>query len=240
MLIGNHFSLQINTMEHMIHYEMLSLKEEKHLMHKKRQLKLLREQLTWNLGNEDDIKSALEQREEAEKKLRILQKELNILKNTVLKAEATALQAGKKYRYENIKLRELQLQLVAANDDRRMAYSQCQNLSEEFWTKNTLSLEYKNDTVVARNCVLGSNGKAPHHLYTNQEYIKFKELGSVDGGAFGHKKERSILANYVLERVDRMVSDTANVNYCLSQIPTLELKHKAAIKNINSNDKLMK
>lgn len=67
--------------------------------------------------------------------MQILRKELDILKNKVLKAEATAAEAEKKYDDENKKVRELQAQFRAADDVRQAAYAQWQNLRKELSKK---------------------------------------------------------------------------------------------------------
>lgn len=67
--------------------------------------------------------------------VQILRKELDILKNRVLKAEATAAEAGKKYDDENKKVKELQAQFKAADDVRQAAYAQWQSLRKELSKK---------------------------------------------------------------------------------------------------------
>lgn len=58
-------------MEHMIQHETLPLKEEKQFIREIKQLKQLREQLSSNMGSQDEIKKALEQREETEERLKV-------------------------------------------------------------------------------------------------------------------------------------------------------------------------
>lgn len=67
--------------------------------------------------------------------MQILRKELDVLKNRVLNAEATATEAGKKYDDENKKVKELQAQFRAADDVRQAAYAQWQNLRKELSKK---------------------------------------------------------------------------------------------------------
>lgn len=69
--------------------------------------------------------------------LQILRKELDILKNRVLKAEATAAEAEKKYDDENGKVKELQAQFRAADEVRQAAYAEWQNLRKELSKKVT-------------------------------------------------------------------------------------------------------
>ncbi|KAL7117146.1 hypothetical protein ACP275_03G053700 [Erythranthe tilingii] len=126
---------QMYNMERMIQHETLPLKEEKQLIREIKQLKQIREQLSSNIGSQDEINQALEQREEVEERLKILRKELDVLKGRVLKAEAVATEAEKKYDDENKKVRELQTQFRAANDVRQEAYAQWQDLRKELSEK---------------------------------------------------------------------------------------------------------
>ncbi|KAG8377186.1 hypothetical protein BUALT_Bualt08G0002000 [Buddleja alternifolia] len=108
---------RIYNMEHMIQHNTLLLNEEKLLIREIKQLKQLRKQLSSNLGSQDEIKQAFEKREEAEEHLRV--QELDILKDSVLKAEAAVAEAVKKHDHENKKLKELQAQFKAAADFRQ-------------------------------------------------------------------------------------------------------------------------
>lgn len=67
--------------------------------------------------------------------MQILRKELDVLKSSVLKAEATAAEAGKRYEDENRKVKELQAQFRAANEVRQEAYAHWQNLRKELSKK---------------------------------------------------------------------------------------------------------
>lgn len=55
----------------MIQHETLPLKEEKQLIREIKQLRGLRGELSSNMGTEEEIKQALEQREEAEERLKV-------------------------------------------------------------------------------------------------------------------------------------------------------------------------
>ncbi|KAI3465500.1 hypothetical protein Pfo_022163, partial [Paulownia fortunei] len=252
---------RIYNMEHMIQHETLLLKEEKQLIREIKQLKQLREQLSSNLGSQDEIKQALEQREEVEERLKILRKELDILKDSVLKAEAAAVEAEKKYDDENKKVKELQAQFRAADDVRQAAYAQWQSLRKELSKKNKHFFKYKDDATAAGNYAFSRDREALYRLCMNQvenfmelwntndkfrrEYVKFnarstaRRLGTLDGRSLGPDEEPPILPSYVHERVDRMVSTPAKVD-SVSQIPTLELKQETTVKNVTSNDKLLK
>lgn len=55
-----------------IQHETLPLKEEKLLLHEIKQLKQSRKQLSSSMGKQDELKEALEQKEQAEEHLRVL------------------------------------------------------------------------------------------------------------------------------------------------------------------------
>lgn len=67
--------------------------------------------------------------------MQILRKELDVLKSSVLKAEASAAEAGRRYEDENRKVKELQAQFRAANEVRQEAYVLWQNLRKELSKK---------------------------------------------------------------------------------------------------------
>lgn len=58
-------------MEHMIQHETLPLKEEKQYIREIKQLKQLREQLSSNIGNQDEVQKALNDRDEIEERLKV-------------------------------------------------------------------------------------------------------------------------------------------------------------------------
>lgn len=59
-------------MEHRIQHETLPLKEEKLLLREIKQLKQSRDQLSSNMGKQDELKEALERKEQTEERLRVL------------------------------------------------------------------------------------------------------------------------------------------------------------------------
>ena len=65
----------------------------------------------------------------------ILKKELDNLKDGVLKAETVARAAQKKYEDESLKLKELISQVEDANDIRQAAYHHLQSLKKELFEK---------------------------------------------------------------------------------------------------------
>lgn len=58
-------------MEHMIEHETLPLKEEKQLIREIKQLKQLRDQISSNIGRQDDVQQALDQKDQIEERLKV-------------------------------------------------------------------------------------------------------------------------------------------------------------------------
>lgn len=63
--------MQIRNMEHAIQHETLPLREEKQLIREIKQLKQLREQLSSNMGRQDDVQQALDQKEQIEERFKV-------------------------------------------------------------------------------------------------------------------------------------------------------------------------
>ncbi|GFQ00268.1 proton pump-interactor 1 [Phtheirospermum japonicum] len=249
---------QIYNMEHMIQHETLPLKEEKQLIREIKQLKQLREQLSSNIGSKDEIKQALEQREEVEERLKILRKELDSLKGKVVKAEATAVEAEKKYDAENKKIKEIQAQFRAADDVRQEAYVHWQSLRKELSKKSEYFYKYKDDSAVASNCVFSRDTDMLYRLCTNnvekfmelwntndefrRDYVKFNtrstvwRLGTLDGRSLGPDEMPPVLPSYADTRVNRNVSTPSKVDL-KSQFPTLEPKQEKTTQSVTSDGK---
>ncbi|KAL1547122.1 CAP-Gly domain-containing linker protein 1-like isoform X2 [Salvia divinorum] len=236
---------QIHNMEHMIQHETLPLKEEKQFIREIKQLKQLREQLSSNMGSQDEIKKALEQREETEERLKILRKELDVLKSRVVKAEATAVEAGKKYDDENKKVKELQAQFRAANDVRQEAYAQWQDLRKELSKKSKYFFKYKDAAAVASNYAYSRDTEALYPLCTNQvesfmelwntnaefrsDYAKFnarsnvRRFGTLDCRSLGPDEVPPAIPSYANERGNKRVASTPAKVDLAPQVPTVEL-----------------
>ena len=58
-------------MEHMIQHETLPLKEEKQFIREIKQLKHLREELSSNMGSQDEVQQALNQRDHIEERMKV-------------------------------------------------------------------------------------------------------------------------------------------------------------------------
>lgn len=63
---------QIRNMEHAIQHETLPLSEEKQLIRDIKQLKQLREKLSSDMGRQDDVQEALDQKDEVEARLKVM------------------------------------------------------------------------------------------------------------------------------------------------------------------------
>ncbi|KAH6795284.1 hypothetical protein C2S51_036270 [Perilla frutescens var. frutescens] len=252
---------QIHNMEHMIQHETLPLKEEKQFIREIKQLKQLREQLSSNMGSQDEIKQALEQRQETEDRLKILRKELDLLKNKAFKAEATAAEAGKKYDDEIRRVKELQAQFRAADDVRQTAYAQWQNLRKELSNKSKYFFKYKDDAAIASNYAFSRDTEALYCLCTNQvesfiqlwntnpefrrDYIKFnarsnvRRFGTLDCRSLGPDEVPLSIPSYADERGNKMASAPAGVDLA-PQILSVELKQKTPGENVISDSKPIK
>ncbi|KAL2505925.1 CAP-Gly domain-containing linker protein 1 [Abeliophyllum distichum] len=252
---------RIHNMEHVMQHETLPLKEEKQFIREIKQLKQLREQLSSNMGSQDEIQQALNQREEVEERLKVLKKELDSLKGKVLKAEAAAMAAGKKYEDENIKVKELQAQFRAADDVRQAAYAQLVSLKKDFFDKNKHFRMYKDAAAAASDYAFGKNKEALARHCVNQvekimelwntnndfrqEYVKYnarstvRRLGTLDGRSLGPDEEPPILPSYVDRRVDNLVSRPVPSD-SVTQHPILELKQETAVESVIVDDKSTK
>ncbi|CAA2999633.1 Hypothetical predicted protein [Olea europaea subsp. europaea] len=217
---------QICNMEHMIQHETLTLKEEKQLIHEIKQVKQHRDKLSHSIGSQDEIQQALDQREEAEERLKILKKELDGLKDSISKIEEAATAAGREREDENRKAEELRVQFRAADDIRQAAYSQLQSLRKELFEENEHFRKYMGDAATARDCAFNEDREGLHHLCVNQvekimklwntndkfrkEYVKQNErstltrFGTLDGLSLGHDKVPPNLPGYVNEGVGKL------------------------------------
>ncbi|GFS38168.1 hypothetical protein Acr_00g0056100 [Actinidia rufa] len=222
--------VRINSMEHVMQHETVSLKEEKQLIRELKQLKQLREELSSNMGSQDEVQQALDQRDQIEERQQILKKELDCLKDKASKAEATIEVAEKKYNEECKKLEEFNAQFRAADDIRQEAYIDFKNLRRQFYEKNTQFRMYKDNTIAAYDYASRGDKVALHHLCVNQvetimelwnkddefrkEYLRcntrstLKRFRTSDGRALGPDEEPAVLHNVVDKRIDRSRSTT--------------------------------
>ncbi|KAG6434893.1 hypothetical protein SASPL_106537 [Salvia splendens] len=221
---------QIHDMEHMIQHETLPLKEEKQFIREIKQLKQLREQLSSNMGSQDEIKKALEQREETEERLKILRKELDVLKSRVVKAEATAVEAGKKYDDENRKVKELQAQFRAANDVRQEAYAQWQDLRKELTKKVESFMELWNTNPEFRSDYAKFNARS-----------NVRRFGTLDCRSLGPDEVPPVVPSYANERGNKRLVVLTPVKVDLAQqVPTMELNQKIPTEKMTVDSKSTK
>ncbi|KAL2529788.1 titin-like protein [Forsythia ovata] len=231
---------RIHNMEHVMQHETLPLKEEKQFIREIKQLKQLREQLSSNMGSQDEIQQALDQREEVEERLKDLKKELDSLKG---------------------KVKELQAQFRAADDVRQAAYAQLVSLKKDFFDKNKHFRMYKDAAAAASDYAFGKNKEALARHCVNQvekimelwntnndfrkEYVKYnarstvRRLGTLDGRSLGPDEEPPILPSYVDRRVDSLVSRPVPSD-SVTQHPILDLKQETAVESVIVDDKSTK
>lgn len=235
---------RIYSMEHMIQHETLPLKEEKEFIREIKRLKHLREQLSSNMGSQDEVQQALDQKDQNEERLKILKKELETLKDRVLKAEAVKISAGKKYDDESKRLKELQAQAKAANDVRQETYEHLSSLRRQLNEKHKNFRLYKDDVAAANGYASHGDKEALHRLCLDQveqlmglwntddefrkEYVRcnmrstVRRLRTLDGRSLGFEEEPLVLPSYVDERVVRRLVSIPSQAKSISMVATVE------------------
>nr|XP_016468528.1 PREDICTED: uncharacterized protein LOC107791053 isoform X1 [Nicotiana tabacum]XP_016468529.1 PREDICTED: uncharacterized protein LOC107791053 isoform X1 [Nicotiana tabacum] len=248
---------RICNMEHIIGHETLPLKEEKLLIREIKQLKQLRGQISSNIGRQDEVQKALDERVVNEEQLRILKKELDNLKVKASKAETIAMAASRKYEDESRKLKELQAQFKAADDIRQEAYEELRNLKKGFYEKNVHFRTYKDEATLASDHARNREMEALNHLCVNQverymelwnkndefrkEYIRcntrstLRRFGTLDGRTLGPDEEPTVLPSYVEQRAARLVTRVDKVNF-VSQAPVSQQENQAVVLKDESKD----
>ncbi|KAK3014323.1 hypothetical protein RJ639_008916 [Escallonia herrerae] len=221
---------RIHTMEHMIQHETLPLKEEKQFIHEIKRLKHLRGQLSSNMGSQDEIQEALDQKDQIEERLKILKKELDALKDSVSKAEMASVAAGKKYDDESKRVKEFQAKFRAADDTRQEAYAHLLSLKRLLFEKNKYFRMYKDVSMAVSNYTLRGDRAAFPRLCANEmetmmeliiknedfrkEYVKgnvrstVRRFRTLDGRSLAPDEEPVVLPSYLDERVGRSVSSS--------------------------------
>ncbi|KAG6591185.1 Proton pump-interactor 1, partial [Cucurbita argyrosperma subsp. sororia] len=213
---------RIRNTEHMIEHETLPLKEEKQLLREIKQLKQQREQLSSTMGKQEELQQALDQRDQIEERLKLLRKEMDLLRGNVLKAESVIKVAKKKYNDESIKLDELQSQFKAADEIRQEAYANLQSTRKQLSEKNKYCWNYRKDAKEANEIALIGDLERLQRLCVNQvermmelwntnaefreEYIKSNmrstlwRLKTLDGRSLGPNEEPHVPNRIVKER----------------------------------------
>ncbi|XP_059459730.1 uncharacterized protein LOC132189163 [Corylus avellana] len=215
--------VRIRNMEHAIQHETLPLREEKQLIREIKQLKQHREQISSTMGGQDDVQQALDQKGQIEERLKFLRKELDILRDNVLKAEAVTKAAKKKYNEESEKLNEIQARFKAADDIRQEAYAHLQSLRKQLYEKTKYFRKYKDDITAATDFASKGNREELQRLCVNQvgkvmelwnkddefrkEYIRcntrstLRRLRTLDGRSLGPDEEPPQIPYFVNDRV---------------------------------------
>ncbi|GFQ00269.1 hypothetical protein PHJA_002170900 [Phtheirospermum japonicum] len=210
-----------NSQSHRLDYESAKDEVNKAKLLVKSKLKKLREESPADLGSEDELH------------LKILRKELQILKESIVTAAAAATEADKLYNAEDLKIKQLHAKCRAANDARRAANVHLQSLKEKLHAKNQQFFQYKDDAAAANNYARSGNKKALHRLCANQverimelwntndefrrDYVNsntrsaIRRLGTLDGRSLGPGEKPTALPIYPRERVDLVPKIPTNV-----------------------------
>ncbi|MFS8000954.1 hypothetical protein Hanom_Chr13g01184621 [Helianthus anomalus] len=159
---------RILNIEQMIQHETLLLKDEKQFIREIKQLKTLREPLASNMRSPEEIRQAIDQKDQNEERMKTLRKELESLKDKDSKAEAVVRTAGKTYNEDSRMDRELQARFRAADDVRQNAYAQLNSLRKLSYDKNKNFRQFKEDLMAARDFASHGNKDALHRLCANQ------------------------------------------------------------------------
>ncbi|KAG4926457.1 hypothetical protein JHK85_052943 [Glycine max] len=96
---------KIRSMEHMIEHETLPVNKEKQLIREIKQLKQNRDELTCNMKKQDQSQQSIDNKDDnIEEHFKLLKKEMEVLRNNVLKSDTKTKAAKKKYNDEYDKL----------------------------------------------------------------------------------------------------------------------------------------
>ncbi|KAJ4965814.1 hypothetical protein NE237_017663 [Protea cynaroides] len=225
---------RIHNMEHMIQHETMPLKEEKQLIREIKQLKQLREQLSSQMGRQDERQQASDQRDKIEERFKLLKQELDSLRKKVSHTEAITKAAREKYFGENEKLRKCQYQFKTADELRQEAYSHLQNLRKELYEKHKYFRMYKEDQRAANDYAFAGDREALQRLCVDQvervmelwnkndefrkDYIRcntmstLRRLRTLDGRSLGPDEEPPVLHSFVDERVDNARAVSSHID----------------------------
>ncbi|KAJ0257499.1 Calponin-like domain protein [Hirschfeldia incana] len=202
---------KVNNMEHMIQHETLSLSEEKGYIREIKQLKQLRGQISSSMGTKDEVKQALDDKEKTEERLKMLRKELDVLRNDLSKVEAVTKAAKKKCDEEWEVQNKLQQQFRAADAVRQEAFVHLQDLKKQQREKNKYFFKYRDDSRAANEMALKKDRAALQSLCSdqvenfmnmwnnNEEFRSYyvrcntrstlRRLGTLDGRSLGPDEE---------------------------------------------------
>ncbi|KAL5070862.1 hypothetical protein RYX36_021749, partial [Vicia faba] len=217
---------KIRNMEHMIQHETLPLKEEKQLIRQIKQLKQSRGELSTIIAKQDQSQSLDEKDniEEQSKQLQLLRKDLDVLRNNVLKAEAITKAAKKKYDEESNQVSAVLIRFKTADDVRQEAFVKLQTLKRKLHEKSKYFWEYKNASIKAQE--LAAQGKKEevqslcideaeriHEMWKNDEFRRnylrcntrstLRRLQTYDGRMLGPDEEPPVIPNNFIERASK-------------------------------------
>uniref|UniRef100_A0A1J3EEI0 Proton pump-interactor 1 n=1 Tax=Noccaea caerulescens TaxID=107243 RepID=A0A1J3EEI0_NOCCA len=203
--------LRMHNMEHMIQHETLSLSEEKGLIREIKQLKQLRAQISSSMGTKDEVNQALDDKEKTEERLKVLRKELDVLRNDLSKVEAITKAAKKKCDEEWEVQSKLQGQFRGADAVRQEAFAHLQDLKKQQREKNKYFFKYRDDSRAASEMALKKDRASLQSLCSDQVenfmnkwnsddefrsyYVRcntrstLRRLGTLDGRSLGPDEE---------------------------------------------------
>ncbi|TKY69133.1 Proton pump-interactor 1 [Spatholobus suberectus] len=219
---------KIRNMEHMIQHETLPLNEEKQLIRQIKQLKQNREELSSNMRKQDQSQQSPDQKDNIEehfKHLQLLKKEMEVLRNNVLKSDAATKAAKKKYSDECEKLNELLARFKAADDIRQEAYAKLLALKKQLHEKSKNFWEYKNASNKAQELAAGWKKEELQCFCVDQverimelwnkndefrrDYVRcntrstLRRLQTLDGRSLGPDEEPPVIPNAITERASK-------------------------------------
>ncbi|XP_010537250.1 PREDICTED: titin homolog [Tarenaya hassleriana] len=217
---------KIRNMEHMIQHETLPLNEEKRLIREIKQQKQLRDQISSNMGTQDEVRQALDDKEKTEELLKAFRKELDMLRNDLSKAEAVTKAARKRRDEEWERQSKLREQFTAADSVRQDSYVLLQGLKKQLREKNKYFFKYRDDLKAATEMALKKDREALQsfcldqveafmNLWNDDEefrtyYIRcntrstLRRLGTLDGRSLGPDEEPTQIPRPTSERASNL------------------------------------
>lgn len=244
----------VNNMEHMIQHETLSLSEEKGYIREIKQLKQRRGQISSSMGTKDEVKQALDDKEKTEESLKMLRKELDVLRNDLSKVEAVTKAAKKKCDEEWEVQNKLQQQFRAADAVRQEAFVHLQDLKKQQREKNKYFFKYRDDSRAANEMALKKDRAALQGLCSdqvenfmnmwnnNEEFRNYyvrcntrstlRRLGTLDGRSLGPDEEPPRITYAARTDKFRISSDRAEKH---ETAPPVSAKQEKVVKYEGSN-----
>ncbi|CAJ1932876.1 unnamed protein product [Sphenostylis stenocarpa] len=246
---------KIRNMEHMIQHETLPLNEEKQLIRQIKQLKQNREELSSNMRKQDQSQQSLDHKdgniEEHSKHLQLLKKEMEVLRNNVLKSDAATKDAKNKYNDEYDKLNELIARFKAADEVRQEAYAKSVALKKQLHEKGKHFWDYRKATNKAQElAALGKKEELQCFCVDQVErimeqwnknddfrrdYVRcntrstLRRLQTLDGRSLGPDEESPVIPDAITVRVSKNIS-------MVSQSTLEQEKKSTSTESVNIKD----